>query len=206
MVQVFSPEQASETKGLLREKVKSLRDGLDGRAIERMSVAVVDRLFSFEDFKKSSKVLLYLSLKREVQTEKIIEKCFAAGKRVFVPVMDIKNDALLVSELAGREVKLEMGAFGVREPGEKDRKIVSPDILDLAIIPGLAFDRKGARLGKGKGYYDRFLGRLSPTVCRLGLAFDFQILDFIPQVQHDVGMHKILTESDDFHCLTPEGV
>ncbi len=206
MVQVFSPENAFETKAALREKINSLKKALDPKDIGRMSARIAETLFSLKDYRQSQKVLVYLALKSEAQTEKIVQKSFEEGKRVFVPVVDRKKDELLISELPDLKINLVKGAYGVLEPVEKDRKITAPEIIDLAIVPGLAFDGEGARLGHGKGYYDRLLKRLSPHALRLGLAFGCQILPSIPYCEHDVRVHKVLTESETLNCFDPEGV
>ena len=206
MVQLVSPKNALETKAALREKIRSLKKTLDPKDVGRMSAGIAENLFALKDYQQSQKVLVYLALKGEAQTEKIVQKSFEEGKRVFVPVVDREKDELLISELPDRKINLVKGAYGVREPVEKDRKIAAPEIIDLAIVPGLAFDREGSRLGHGKGYYDRFLKRLSPHALRLGLAFGCQVLPSIPFCEHDVRVHKVLTENQTIHCFDPEGV
>lgn len=206
MVQLVSPENALETKAALREKINRVRKTLDPKDIGRMSAGIAENLFALKDYQQSQKVLVYLALESEAQTGRIVEKSFKDGKRVFVPVVDREKDELLISELPDQKIKLVKGACGVQEPVEKDWKISAPEIIDLAIIPGLAFDREGARLGRGKGYYDRFLKRLSPHVPRLGLAFGCQVLPSIPYCEHDVRVHKVVTESETCHCFDPEGV
>ena len=206
MVQAVSPENAFETKAALREKINSLMKALDPKDIGRMSDSIAENLFALKDYQRSQKVLVYLALKSEAQTERIVHKSFEEGKRVFVPVVDREKDELLISELPDLKINLVKGAYGILEPVEKDRKIAAPEIIDLAIVPGLAFDGEGARLGHGKGYYDRFLKRLSPHALRLGLAFGCQVLPSIPHCEHDVRVHKVLTESETLNCFDPERV
>ncbi|MDD4908777.1 MAG: 5-formyltetrahydrofolate cyclo-ligase, partial [Candidatus Omnitrophica bacterium] len=86
--------------------------------------------------------------------------------------------------------KLKVGPYGVWEPVAET--LVKPEDLDLIITPGLAFDKKGNRLGRGKGYYDRFLSKLSDRAPSIGLAFDFQILPLIPTTSYDVSVNKII--------------
>lgn len=206
MVQAVSPENAFETKAALREKINSLMKALAPKDIGRMSARIAETLFSLKEYRESQKVLVYLALKSEAQTERIVQKSFEDGKRVFVPVVDRENDELFISELPDLKINLVKGAYGILEPAEIDRKITAPEIIDLAIVPGLAFDGQGARLGHGKGYYDRLLKRLSPHALRLGLAFGCQILPSIPYCEHDVRVHKVLTESETLNCFDPEGV
>ena len=89
-----------------------------------------------------SPILVYLALKSEAQTDRIVAKSFEDGKRVFVPVAAREKDEILISELPGPKINLAKGAYGVLEPVEKDRKIVSPEIIDLAVVPGLAFEHR----------------------------------------------------------------
>ena len=200
MIQTPSSVTVIEKKDALREKIITLKRSLDGDAVRRMSSSIAGRFFSLPDFQQAGNILVYLSLKKEVQTEIIIKKCFAMGKKVFVPIIDQANNDLLVSELRGLDIKFEKGVCGIRTPEEKEENIVSLDVIDLAIIPGLAFTRDGTRLGRGKGYYDRLLARLPSHIMKVGVAFDFQILDFIPRSQHDMAVNMALTEKETFNC------
>ena len=93
---------------------------------------------------------------------------------------------------------LRPGALGVLEPSPEQRIALTPESFDLVIVPGVAFDRFGGRLGYGKGYYDRFLDQTSAF--RLALAFDFQLLETVPTEMHDVPMDGILTENGFYFC------
>jgi 5-formyltetrahydrofolate cyclo-ligase len=87
--------------------------------------------------------------------------------------------------------KLKLGPYGVHEPVEE--KCLRLADLDLIIVPGLAFDKSGNRLGRGKGYYDRFLSKLPSDTQSVGLAFDFQILPFVPTTEHDVSVTRVIS-------------
>ena len=199
MVQTISSATTVE-KTSLRKKIIRLKSSLDADAVGAMSSIIADRLFSFPGFQRSRNVLVYLALIKEVQTESIIRKCFAMGKRVFVPIVDEANNDLLASELRGLDIKFAKEACGTWVPEEKERKIVALDIIDLAIIPGLAFTRQGTRLGRGKGYYDKLLARLPSHAMKVGVAFDFQVLDFIPRGQHDTAVNMLITEKETCDC------
>ena len=200
MVQTISSAATAEKKASLREKIIKLKSSLDADAISAMSSNVADRLFSLPGFQRSRNVLVYFALKKEVQTQSMIKKCLALSKRVFVPIVDEANNDLLVSELKGLNIKFTREACGTWAPEEKEREIVAPDIIDLAIIPGLAFTRQGTRLGRGKGYYDKLLARLPSHALKVGVAFDFQALDFIPSSQRDMAVNMLLTEKETCDC------
>lgn len=138
-------------------------------------------------FKKAHTVLLYHSLPDEVDTRGFIKK-WSGTKRIVLPV--VKGDQLELRLYAGEEC-LHRGRFGIEEPAEgipADEKEI-----ELAIIPGVAFDRDGNRLGRGKGYYDRTLDRLGKAY-RIGVCFGFQILGAVPSERDDRPMDEVWTE------------
>ena len=157
-------------------------------------------LLSRKEFQEADKILIYLSKDGEVGTDNLLGRAFELGKRVYVPVVDRESDELHISELPGPDTSFRLGAFGVREPEEEDLNFVSPDQIDLVIAPGLAFDRRGGRIGYGKGYYDRLLNRLGSQVPRIALAFDFQVLDTVPQDENDIQVDAIITEKSTMNC------
>ncbi len=127
----------------------------------------------------------------------MIRKTLKTGRRVLVPLVDVRLNSLLISELTDYDDDLEVGTFGVLEPKLKSRRIVPSREVDLILVPGVAFDMHGHWLGYGKGYYDKFLSGLSGNeshVVFIGLAFDFQVLETIPHGWNDVPLHKIVTE------------
>ena len=162
------------------------------------SQRIAGAIFKNQLFVNSKTILLYLSKKDEVATDDLMAKAFEAGKRVCVPV--IKDRDLQISELPGPDIHFRLGKFGVREPVPEQYKEISPDSVDLAVVPGLAFDPSGGRLGYGGGYFDRLLSRLSPETKRIALAFDFQILEAVPQGRDDIRMDIVITEKTTMNC------
>lgn len=155
----------------------------------RKSKLVQDKLLRNKVFRKAKIVMFYIAFGGEVDTGEMIREAKKTGKLICVPVCrkdkEIMQPAMLVDH-----AKLKKGPYGVWEPVAKTR--IKPEDLDLIIVPGLAFDKKGNRLGRGKGYYDRFLGSLSDKIPSIGLAFDFQILPLIPTTAYDVSVKKII--------------
>ena len=131
-------------------------------------------------------MLLYHSLPDEVDTHAFIRR-WSARKRILLPV--VKGDDLELRLYTGDD-RLTEGAFHIDEP--TGTAFTDYAAIDLAVIPGVAFDRRGNRLGRGKGYYDRLLPRI-PTAYKLGLCFPFQVLDQIPAEAHDIPMDEVLT-------------
>lgn len=131
-------------------------------------------------------MLLYHSLPDEVDTHAFIRR-WSARKRILLPV--VKGDDLELRLYTGDD-RLTEGAFHIDEP--TGTAFTDYAAIDLAVIPGVAFDRQGNRLGRGKGYYDRLLPRI-PTAYKLGLCFPFQVLNQIPAEAHDIPMDEVLT-------------
>lgn len=157
----------------------------------RKSEAIRRKLFRLAVFRKAKTVLCYVSLSYEVETWLLMKQMLEIGKRVVVPRVHGRD--LRLSEVRDLGRDLAPGAFGVWEPTPKTIRPVHPDELDLVLVPGVAFDRSGQRLGHGQGYFDRFLSRLPRTTPRVGLCFEFQLLDRLPVSSHDQTVQTVLS-------------
>jgi 5-formyltetrahydrofolate cyclo-ligase len=193
-------ESLFKQKATIRKEILEKRKSQDPKSRAAQSRSIMRTLLSRKEFQKADKVLIYLSKDGEVGTDELLGRAFELGKWVCVPVVDRESDELRISELPGPDVSFRLGAFGVREPAEEDLNFVTPDQIDLVIAPGLAFDRRGGRIGYGKGYYDRLLSRLGSQVPRIALAFDFQVLDTVPQDENDIRIDTIITEKSTMDC------
>ncbi len=176
------------------------RDKLDSHAIAGKSRKIAEKLIELEEFAGSRNILFFMSLPREVQTGEMIRKSFELGKKVYVPVMDVARKALKISEIPSLDIEFEKKQFGILEPGSSHLRIASPSVIDFVLVPGLAFDVRGGRIGYGAGYYDTFLKEVEPHAARVGVAFDFQVLESVPQSESDVPVQKILTEKVTINC------
>ena len=154
---------------------------------------IKDKLFIEEEFKKAKVVMFYVSLKDEVDTFIMIDEALKEGKRIAVPVILKEEKRLIAGEIHNRLEDLESQHFGIYQPRQDRVREVPLDDIDLVVVPGVAFDRKNIRLGRGHGYYDRFLSGLPKRTKTIGLAFDFQVLEYLPQDPHDVPVSKIIT-------------
>jgi len=159
----------------------------------RKSAIIRSRLFNEEEFKKAKVVMFYVSLKDEVDTLLMIDEALKAGKRIAVPVILKEEKRLIAGEIYNRLEDLESQHFGIYQPRQDRAKEIPLGDIDLVVVPGVAFDRKNIRLGRGHGYYDRFLSGLPKTTKTIGLAFDFQVLEDLPQDPHDIPVSKIIT-------------
>ncbi|MDD5346996.1 MAG: 5-formyltetrahydrofolate cyclo-ligase [Candidatus Omnitrophica bacterium] len=183
-----NPKDIPLTKKRIRTKILyKLKTQKEDNRITK-SRKIKHKLFRSRMFKNAKTVMFYMSFGGEVETIDMIKEAQELGKTVVVPVCD-KNRMMRPCLLKDRGALLR-GPYGIREPAEK--KALSVRSLDLIIVPGLAFDAKGRRLGRGKGYYDRFLQKVPPDIVSIGLAYDFQVLPTVPTTEHDVDVHAIL--------------
>ena len=181
------------TKGALRHTLLRQLKQQKEDARRRSSEAIWRKVRRLTAFRRAATVCCYVALPHEVQTRRMIEEMLARGKRVVVPVARPRTKRLVLSEIRDPDRELAPGAYGVPEPVPSARRPVSVRELDLVLVPGLAFDRKGRRLGHGHGYFDRFLARLPKAVPVVGLAFKFQLLDRLPSDPHDRAVRTVLT-------------
>lgn len=186
------------SKSELRREMSDRRFAmLSGERIEA-SRAVLENLEFLSEFRRASGILFYLSLEEEVRTDEIIKRMIERNRRVYVPLLN--GSQLLLTRIYGMEVEFEKRVFGIREPKKKYWDLCSPDRLDLVIVPGLAFDCNGSRVGFGLGYFDRFLERLEPETVFVGLAFDFQLVESVPQTTSDRKVHFVVTDKRIHDC------
>jgi len=190
-------------KNLLRKNALKLRRGLSKEEIEGKSEKIRRLFLNFPPFKKAKMVLFYLSLAEEVQTYKMIEDALKMGKRVAVPTVSLKKNEIVPFEIKNPRCRLVQGPFNVPEPASCERYPVFLEEIDLVVVPGVAFDKKGGRIGFGGGFYDRLLVRFSEIkneVKFVGLAFECQIVERVPREQHDVLVDFIITEKRVIFC------
>jgi len=157
------------------------------------SFSIQEKLFETLEFKKAKIILFYASLKNEVETDRMIKEAQAQGKVIGLPVVFDKERDLVPFLVKDFPKNLTLGPYDIRQPKEEFSNPISLADIDLVIVPGVAFDERGNRLGRGKGYYDRFLKTLPKDTPSIGLAFDFQIVDDLPHSSVDLPVKKIIT-------------
>ena len=176
------------TKAKLRSKILDRLRTQEDEERKRKSRVIKERLFKTRVFKKAKTVMFYSAFGGEVNTDEMIKEALKLGKRIAMPIC--KKNRIIKACLFGDKTHLARGPYGILEPVKEE--CLNLKFLDLAIVPGLAFDRRGNRLGRGKGYYDRFLKKLTSKTASIGLAFDFQILPKIPAAKHDVRVDRVI--------------
>ncbi|MEA3428139.1 MAG: 5-formyltetrahydrofolate cyclo-ligase [Thermodesulfobacteriota bacterium] len=187
-------EDIKEKKREIREDMaKKLKEFSAGELIEKTR-GIEERLFEFANFLESKVILLYMHANGEVVTNDIIKRCFESNKTVVLPAFDIIKHTMQLMRVDNLNSDLKSGPRGVPEPNPKRCKIVPIDYIDIAIIPGVAFDEKGGRIGSGEGYYDRLIPKLSNTTRKVALALESQIIQQVPVESHDKYVDIVITE------------
>jgi 5-formyltetrahydrofolate cyclo-ligase len=172
----------------IRKNVLAARDGLLPAQRTAKSREIEERLFSLSEFKSARMVLFFASFRSEVDTGPMIRRALTFGKRVVLP--KVQGRELALYEIADWDKDVAPGAWGIPEPREK--RPVSLDEIDLVLVPGVAFDGQGNRLGYGAGFYDKLLNAFTKTT--VALAFEEQIISQVPAEPHDIPIKKIVTE------------
>ncbi|MDR0687979.1 MAG: 5-formyltetrahydrofolate cyclo-ligase [Prevotellaceae bacterium] len=170
-----------EQKQALRKEVRGLLSCLSAAEITAKSEAIWRQVEALEEFRQAATVLLFASLPTEVQSQSFMQR-WGSQKRLLLPI--VHGDTLLVGAPAALK---KSTPFGILEPAQALAKIPP---IDVAIIPGVAFDRYNNRLGRGKGYYDRFLNAIH--LYKIGVCFSCQLFDRIPHGKRDVKMDRVV--------------
>ncbi len=181
----------------IRKKMLEARKSHGKDEKETKDDSIRERLFSLPEFAKAKVVLFYVSVRGEVGTARAISESLKMGKKVLVPFSNMKENHMMISEIHNLN-ELSPGAFGIPEP--KHPREFPLDKIDLVVIPGIAFDRKGNRIGYGLGFYDKFLVNVKRSVPRVAVAYGFQVLDAVPADEKDIAVHKIVTEKEIIDC------
>ena len=178
-------------KNEIRKEFKKKRATMEKAEVLEKSRIICDLFLKSEIYKNAKVIMAYMPLGNETDTSYIIKKAFRDGKRIVLPVTDEQSGDITPCFVL-EDSKFEKGAFSVTEPADKVE--ANTDDIDVVIVPGIAFDKKGARVGFGKGCYDRFLNKTNAV--KVGFCYGFQICDDIPGEFHDVKMDFLFTENE----------
>ena len=196
-----------EKKKILRKIIKVRVSAISAEEKAKREKLLLDNLFSMPEFLAANTVMLFANLPDEIGTFSLIDKCIAMGKKVFLPV--INGDDMTACEFKG---EYKIGKYGIKEPivnESRDNACIvrnsdtepvevlltdrgkGPEHFDFILVPGVAFSPNGYRLGRGKGYYDKFLSRYS-NLFTVGVCFREQFYLDIPTEPHDIPMQKVI--------------
>lgn len=180
-----------EDKIKIRKAVLGRRDALPRAAVEMMSRNICRSFIQLPMVRDSSSVMIFLSFGSEINTDYIIRWLWQRKKRVFVPLCKPKTREMDIIPITTFD-DVEPGYYGIREPKGHLRQRAAKTELDLIVVPAVAFDRSGFRVGYGGGYYDRFMTGLN--IPKIGLAFSCQLIPEVPRDQYDQAVQGIVTE------------
>lgn len=179
----------------IRQKLLERLLSLTKNEIKRRSKDVENKLSELPIYKQAKVIMVYYPLRGEVDILRKIKKDLG-NKRFCFPVMDLEAKNLRIFEIANLDEGFCVGAWGVMQPDTEKAKEVDIKEIDVVIVPGLAFDKQRNRLGRGAGFYDRFLQDITPPTKKVGIAFEFQILENLPtNLSWDQKVDTIVSEN-----------
>lgn len=181
-------------KKYIRKQILNIRNSILDNERKKWDSKILEFLINSDIYKNSTEIFIYVSYNSEVDTKNIIKKALEDNKRIYVPKVDLKHktmDALNINSLD----ELSVNNYGILEPKSVD-KTKFPNKLDLIIMPGVAFDRKGNRIGYGGGYYDKFISKITYIVNKVALAYEIQIATSIQSEEHDINPDYIITNKE----------
>ncbi|MBP2631523.1 MAG: yqgN [Firmicutes bacterium] len=193
-------DELQNEKKKLRRDILKIRRSLTYDRVEIESNAIISHLKCSELFENSRSIMCYLAMKDEVQTYEIVDYALRQGKSVCVPYIRDRvgiMDAVIIHDLN----ELVRGDLDILTVSKLNVNVVNIKEIDLIIMPGVAFDRYGHRLGMGAGFYDRFLEKADYAKL-VGLAFSCQVLEDVPSMPHDYLVHYIVTKDGIINCKT----
>ena len=191
---------SSALKKTIREQAHAARQAQLNK--DEVSQAIVDRFMQLPEYQLAKTVMFYVDVRTEVRTRQALPAALASGKRIVIPYC--VDGELELFHLESMD-ELELGMYRILEPKAELRgipaKMTPVEELDLVMVPGVAFDRRGGRTGHGKGYYDKLLEHALPKTPLIALAFECQLFPEIPMQDHDIFMDKVVTEAAIYNGL-----
>ncbi|MDR3592938.1 MAG: 5-formyltetrahydrofolate cyclo-ligase [Negativicutes bacterium] len=196
-------ETVDAAKQRLRREMLQRRRALSPAAVAAGSDRIAGCLQTWPPYLAATTVMFYLAMPDEPQTDLMINDAIQRGKQVCVPLLTPKYGEMTAARIESL-ADLVTGRLGLRMPDPASARMIEPADIDLVVVPGVAFDAAGNRLGMGAGYYDRFLVE-NRHGTYLGLAWSFQLTEKLPSDEHDISMHYLLTEGGFLSCGAGQG-
>lgn len=178
-------------KTFWRQKLKKRIAALSISVRQQKSWKIMQKVLKNSAFIQAQNVMIYGALSSEVQTRGLIQKALQRHKKVYMPRVNVQRQTISLWRVCSPKKDLKKGAYGIAEPCTRQRG--NPGQMDLILVPGIGFDRHGHRLGRGLGFFDRFLKR-ARRAKKIGLAYREQIVTAIPRDSHDIQLDKVITD------------
>jgi 5-formyltetrahydrofolate cyclo-ligase len=186
----------------IRAAMKLFLAGISAKDRHIRSLAACQNLASTKEFKRAQTLMIFMSMGTEIETGTLAIKAWQEGKNIAVPRVDWEHHRMEPIEINSLEVGMTTTAAGVQEPLEG--MAVPLGMIDMVVIPGMAFDRNGYRIGRGKGFYDRFLAQQDFQGIRCALCYHEQLhTEAVPCEPHDMAMNLVVTDREVLHCPAP---
>jgi 5-formyltetrahydrofolate cyclo-ligase len=187
-------QEIVERKRAIREESHARRNAQSNK--NELSREIVARFMALPEYAAAETVMFYVDVRSEVRTRNDLANALTTGKRIVVPYcVDGELELFHLEDMD----ELQIGMYKILEPKPELRSVqtkrVEVEQLDLIMVPGVAFDRRGGRMGHGKGYYDKLLEHARPDTPLVALAFECQMFPEVPVAEHDIFMDKIITEA-----------
>ena len=180
-------------KSRIRKEIKEKLNKQQNTQRLSKSQLIKEKLFNLAEFKKAETIMFYIATPEEVETRFMINQAQKIGKKIVVPTILMREKRMIASLIKDLKFETSTGPYGIEQPKRECLREVPPEEIDLVIVPAVAFDKQGHRLGRGGGYYDKFLAGLPADIPHIGLAFDFQVLNKLPFFSHDVSVTKVIS-------------
>jgi len=188
-------------KKILRKEILAKRKNINTVEKEEKDRKILEKFYESKYYIEAKNIFIYISYDSEINTKGIINKALKDNKKIYVPRTEFKTRFMDAVEITSLDNVIE-SEYGILEPSIEEPHI-EPNELDLIVVPGVAFDRNGGRIGYGAGFYDRYFKRISKDrikrITKLALAYDLQVLDNIPMNEQDVPVNYIITEKEFIH-------
>lgn len=187
-------EEGQLSKRDIRDSIASKLQQMPADELTFKYKQIEEQLFEFANFLESRIVLLYIEKPGEVHGRNIVDRAYHYSKIVVLPSFDPANRAMRMLKVDDPTKDLKKGSRGILEPDPKKCNEVPIECIDIAIIPGIAYDEKGGRIGSGEGYYDRLIPELAVTTRKVALSLEDQIVPMVPMESHDRYVDIIISE------------
>jgi 5-formyltetrahydrofolate cyclo-ligase len=193
-------------KGALRQEVLAAREALSAEDRAAFSEAACGRVMELDCWRQADTVLLFASFGSEVQTGGLIEAALEQGRTVVLPRVNRERKELDLFCVTEPGVQLTAGVWGIPEPMPDRCTLAQVSRIGCVVLPGVAFDRQGGRMGYGGGFYDRVLADLAPiqAAATVGICFELQLVPRVPREAHDRRVACVCTERDVYRCSEPD--
>lgn len=186
----------SNKKKQIRKDILEVRRSMDIDKKDTYDTLIEKSFFESSFYKEAKNIFIYISYDSEINTKRMINRAINEGKNIYVPRTEFDTklmNAVKINDFSN----LVESRYGILEP-KKEEPFIDPNELDLIVVPGVAFDKNGGRIGYGAGYYDRYFKRINEKnkarITKLALIYDFQLIDEVPTDEEDVLIDAVLTE------------